>query len=491
MGFMRLLPNNIDGRQYTALVMWRFDIYILLLISTLAAIVSIGLIVAKDNTLKFFVGITAVLTAFSFTSGFISLGHESVLVVIAVGLGAIATSLSFRANSQKWQWVATAISSVTFLMIAESWYVATVAAVVFLGFLLLNPICLFVQRNNWKRYFSALRNDLRKIVGLFLLIGGFTWLAWKAFNLSFLKSITDLDHAKAMMSYGGGLPNVAYTVSVAILVLCAFYLISKDRLQVERHVSQMVASLICVATGLLVLAYLIPPYTPQYGPNKNLIVSAAILCPVAIGFLGRIVSDRGDNGLMRGVAVCASALLLMISTGTPLGDLRTVFVEAQGAEWAAGVAKVMEQTDRKIACIENDENVGEYGMYVCSRMVAGMQGTHYEWPSRILTAGNLCTVGSYQLIAQVTAEEWGNYAFILGDGSRFTSGYSCQARGWTHPQEAVSTKYTLGWLTGVRWDLVEYFDRKGNPATPSFENLRVVPGYEDPAIVDQLEELVR
>jgi len=418
----------------------------------LCLIFSIAIFISLRKSSRLMVDAAALLligfSATAFASGLLNGGHLSTLVAAVVILGIqLGMNISGTLVNQNERLISILIPV---LLLSQTWFPLAMVSVLMIPFLAGD---LTTRR---------MRGTLISTLVLVVLLGSLAAFAWRGGFLS-----RPWAQFSFLMEQVGGEARVIGWFSVVV-----FFGALLTALQSHTQTPPVYASFVLVlcvsATALMVLSWLVPPFEPQYGPNKYLYLITFVVVPVSVTTL--------SNFLPKKESVIAALALLTIgggvfqAAGSPMSELSRRLESDSGAEWTAGLEAALSSfPNRQVLCIETRaDGDEEYDAYRCSRLAAGMQAIQGQV---IDPWWNLCAVPSEQ-IALLPDSFWRNVTILVSDGNRLSSNDGCQARGWAGEGTPPDSRYLLGWASGIRWDLVEIIAYDGSLVRPSFEFLK-------------------
>jgi hypothetical protein len=323
-----------------------------------------------------------------------------------------------------------------------------------------------------------------------LAVGGVVVFA-VAIGLPIVRSLLNVSNIVRQLSLGGGHPNVHPYLAVGLYVVSGMVAGRQlaDR-TASRFFSIIVLGSILFVSSLVAIGFVISPYEPQYGALKSLHLIGLSLTSVAIAGLtlglSKLVKGSQLAAFLTGIAVVLGALTYM----EPYPKFMNVVTEPQAKSWVpAAVQELRARPNRLTLCLDTrGENWGGYSAYVCSRLLAGVQGKTTEW-TNAWTAANACLVNS-ERITEFPPDFWENLTLLVTDTNRLVSSVDCDGYGWAGPDKPRDPQYPIGWLSGVQWRWVRVVGPDGRQVKKTFEYLRTETGFTD-EVVNDLERSLR
>jgi len=261
---------------------------------------------------------------------------------------------------------------------------------------------------------------------------------------------------KYQIALDGAYPSVRDVTAAAIFLIIGYGLFNLvDNAEpnggsAPQLLTFIFAVLLATNLGLFLLGYFVKPYYPQYGPFKFLYMSTAASFPIAIGYLSKWAIQKSLSSTNFAV-VMAAAFFAFVSFGPPVQYLGSLVDTAdKDLPWASQLVKEIESdSSRIVVCLDSsEENNFDYETYLCSRSAIGMQGVN-DPEYLIWTAANICQIQPSQFESDIFNDDfYSRLTVLVTDSDRYTSGGSCQAKGWGGDQ------YEMGWLSDVNWSLV-------------------------------------
>jgi hypothetical protein len=151
--------------------------------------------------------------------------------------------------------------------------------------------------------------------------------------------------------------------------------------------------------------------------------------------------------------------LPFLVSGHPLNYFEVVLKKQEivSAGWQSTLMdEIARDPNRTVVCLDTGTGEFEYISYLCTRTARGVQGLN-DNQSGLWQHGSLCAPSG---IFDFEFSEWGwtedffsNLTVLVSNPNALTNGVNCQASGWKNA-ENVDPRYSHGWLTFVRWDLV-------------------------------------
>jgi len=419
----------------------------------LAVLVASSIIIAFRTRCNALVDATTLVlsggTAIAFSSGLMRGGHFSSLVAAVVIMCLLLTTFcaGFLTVSRR----SVIIPMAMLLSLWQAWSPLFLVTVLALAWFLPQ---MFFSTSTW-------RWNIRAKVWIFAFCA-FVVTGLSAWQVESIQAQLSL-YLRSMNESGGEARVIGWFA--ALILVVALLSLPAPRDMVSTLDSAIVSSLCMSATLLMVLGWLVPPYQPEYGPNKFLYLVTFALSPLAIGWLRRRVESQ---------TALVAATLLVVAVGSilqaavsPLSELSLIVVKSTRAEWERGALEALNRyPDRNILCIETREDGDrEYEAYRCSRLLNGMRGTSVWY-----MYGNLCRVPTRDIV-NVPDSEWKRLTVLISDGRRLSSTDGCQTKGWAGDGIPTNKEYLLGWVSGIRWDLVKVISYDGKIVEPSFQFL--------------------
>lgn len=301
-----------------------------------------------------------------------------------------------------------------------------------------------------------------------------------------VRYLSDSDNILRQLSLGGGHANVHPYTAIGLFVLSIFVVTRVSIEGVGKVFVAIVLSSITFVSVLVAIGSFIFPYEPQYGAMKSLHLICMALTPIAMSGLVLALSRLLKSPFYGSVTTVIFVVMGTLTYMAPYPKLMDLVKQPQSEWWVEGAAAELQSNpQRLLLCLDSrGNNFKGYTAYVCSRLLAGIQGATtnatYTW-----TAANICLVNAQQ-IADLDTTWFANVTLIVTDRERLVSSVDCDGYGWAGPNQPRSAEWPIGWLSGVPWQQVRVVDVAGNEVSKSFEYLRTESGFTD-AVVDLLQ----
>jgi len=392
-------------------------------------------------------GVAAGIGTLAFFLGFLRLGHLSAAVAALCLLSTFALVVMATQSKQNQSKFFLALIIILLLSLGQSWFVFHSIPI---GVSMMIAVSWVKGRLARKQAYSP--SELIKPLSVVLAISIFVYY----FFLSFLRTILNFDTVKYQIALDGAYPSVRDVTAAAIFLIIGYGLFNLvDNAEpnggsAPQLLTLIFAVLLATNLGLFLLGYFIKPYYPQYGPFKFLYMSTAASFPIAIGYFSKWAIQKSSSSTNFAV-VMAAAFFAFVSFGPPVQYLGSLVDTAdKDLPWASQLVKEIESDpSRIVVCLDSSEdNNFDYETYLCSRSAMGLQGVNDPEYS-IWTAVNICQIQPGQFESEIFNDDfYSRLTVLVTDSDRYTSGGSCQGKGWGGDQ------YEMGWLSDVNWSLV-------------------------------------
>ena len=201
---------------------------------------------------------------------------------------------------------------------------------------------------------------------------------------------------------------------------------------------------------LFVLGYFLEPFYPQYGPFKFLFITTSACFPMAVGYFSRWNSQKATNNASF-VVLLAAVVFAFVASGHPIHYLGSLTNgSSKETRWSGQLINEIESNpERVVVCLDTStENDFDYESYLCSRVAVGLQGVN-DSEYMMWVGANLCLNDSSLFESDLFDDDfYKRLTILVTDSDRYTSGGSCQGKGWGGDQ------YEMGWLSDTNWSLV-------------------------------------
>jgi hypothetical protein len=424
---------------------------IYMVVSFVAAVIGALTAIRLSNSSKVMdsvgVGVVSGVGTLAFFLGFLRLGHLSASVAALCLLGTFSLVVLDAQRKENQSRYFLVLSIIVLLSLGQSWFVFQSISV---GVALIFFASWAKGRLEQKLMFSP--SALIKPISVALVVCVFVYYYFS----SFLRLLFDFETVKYQIALDGAYPTVREITAAAIfLIIGAGLFHFVDDVPAKKSIASqmltyMFAILLVINLGLFLLGYLIEPYYPQYGPFKFLYMSTAASFPIAVGYFSKWTIQKSSSS-MKTAVVMAAFLFAFVSFGAPIQYLGSVIDTAkEKLPWANQlVQEIQSDQDRVVVCLDSSEgNSFDDETYLCSRAAIGLQGVN-DSEYFIWTAANICQIQPSQFESDLFGDDFYNRLTILvTDSDRYTSGGSCQGKGWGGDQ------YEMGWLSDTNWSLV-------------------------------------
>lgn len=447
----RWLIDSVEGGSHSIVDTPVVLVSIFMVVSFVAAVIGALTAIRLSNSSKVMdsvvVGVVSAVGTLAFFLGFLRLGHLSAAVAALCLLSTFSLVVLDTHRKQNQSRFFLALSIIALLSLGQSWFVFQSISV---GVALLFFASWVKGRIEQKLSFrpSALIKPV--LVGLVVCIFVYYYFS------TFLRMLFDFETVKYQIALDGAYPTVREITAAAIfLIIGAGLFHFVDDVPAKKSIaSQMLtyvfAILLVINLGLFLLGYLIEPYYPQYGPFKFLFMSTAASFPIAVGYFSKWAIHKSLSS-MRTAVVMAAFLFAFVSFGAPIQYLGSVIDTAkEELPWASQlVQEIQSDQNRVVVCLNSSEdNSFDYETYLCSRVAIGLQGVN-DSEYRIWGAANICQIQPSQFESELFDDDfYSRLTILVTDSDRYTSGGSCQGKGWGGDQ------YEMGWLSDTNWSLV-------------------------------------
>lgn len=301
---------------------------------------------------------------------------------------------------------------------------------------------------------------------------------------------------KDLMSLVGDDVRVAGWFAIVLILLSLLSVARRGWIADSFQV--LIVALSVSSVTMMVAGWLVPPFEPQYGPNKMLYLASMILFPVAITEVSELAAKR-SNLLSGTLAICVTTGLF-VASATPLVELTNRIRPREPVGWATGVAASFTLwPDRLVTCLSTRVDGPPDDAWRCSRLLAGMQGMNYPTDSlknqphskalNMIYGANMCAVSS-EHVADISLSDFSRLTLVISDGNRLSTERECQAKGWASTEGLNDDRWLLGVHSGIRWDLVKIVSYDGTVVSPSFKYLDKSSNYAE-ADIERLESKLR
>ena len=424
---------------------------IFMVVSFVAAVIGALTAIRLSNSSKVMdsvvVGVVSAVGTLAFFLGFLRLGHLSAAVAALCLLGTFSLVVLDTHRKQNQSRFFLALSIIALLSLGQSWFVFQSISV---GVALLFFASWVKGRIEQKSSFRP--SALIRPISIALAVCVFVYYYFS----TFLRMLFDFETVKYQIALDGAYPTVREITAAAIFLIIGtglFHFI--DDVPAKKSIASqmlayMFAILLVINLGLFLLGYLIEPYYPQYGPFKFLFMSTAASFPIAVGYFSKWAIQKSSSS-MRTAVVMAAFLFALVSFGAPTQYLGSVIDTAkEELPWASQlVQEIQSDQNRVVVCLDSSEDNGfDYETYLCSRAAIGLQGVN-DSEYLIWTAANICQIQPSQFESELFDDDfYSRLTILVTDSDRYTSGGSCQGKGWGGDQ------YEMGWLSDTNWSLV-------------------------------------
>ena len=414
-----------------------------------------GLMRNLDRSLKIVGMFFSATLSFLFSFALIRSGHLSALLIVLLVIATIAV-LANQTDDDVSYLRALFLAQLLFAM-AETWFIFGLVPLILL---LLVTGSWFIRISKGFR-FENLRWITRNPLKV-LLLSAFASLFGVTIR-PLMINVFDIENAKRLYALGGGTYSVIPLLGVLVFGLVAKYLIDQSfitetKFSAEKILYLFILSVLIVTFSVYLFSYFVPPYIPQYGPLKLMSISFIALIPIAVAKFFNLFSKTRDS-LASGLLITLLFALPFLVIGQPFNYGEVVLKEQEiiSAGWQSTLMdEIARDPGRTVVCLDTGTGEFEYISYLCTRTARGVQGLN-DNQSGLWQHGSLCAPSG---IFDFEFAEWGwsedffsNLTVLVSSPKALTNGVNCQASGWKNTDNA-DPRYTHGWLTFVRWDLV-------------------------------------
>ena len=409
----------------------------------------------KQESLALTGMLLSALLSYFFSFAFVLTGHLSALLIVML-LMAIFVVLESQKDRKVFAIHSMFVGQLVYVLV-ETWYVFGLVSLTFVVLIFTTVVL---------KFRSSV--DLRSIrfsrsIALKSLAFAAAMLLFFITTKSLVISSFDFDYVKRLFALGGGTYAVVPLLGIIVFGLVFKNLIESSKLdsndlQTNTISRTFLVSVVVVTFGIFLFSHVIPPYLPQYGPQKFMSISFVALIPIAAVEFFKLfnkLSLRSTGAML----VAAIFLMPFFFSGHPLNYVGTVVKENELVTngWQSTLMnEVKRDPGRTVVCLDTGAGEWLYISYVCTRTARGIQGMN-DNPSGLWQHGSLCAPSD---IFEFDFVDWGwteeffeNLTVIVSNPNALTSGTDCQEAGWKN-EPNVDPSYTHGWLTFVQWDLV-------------------------------------
>lgn len=441
--------------------------------------------------------------AIVFISGLYRAAHLAALVFVIVASLTLVLSQQFTALA-KGARVWNVLLYLPLLLLGQAWWPAVIVTIIGITMLLGAKHVRIRQSLRVLRFSpSARKGPLLLTVACLVII---------ALNLGFRRTLVNdlalsasisqtwsassaLTNFQQLMRLVGDDVRVAGWFSIALMVLGLLSLRSSWQASPSQV---LIVALSIASVMLMVVGWLVPPFEPQYGPNKMLYLASMVLFPVAITEVSELAAKR--SSLLSGALAICVTTGLFVASATPLVELTNRIRQREPVGWATGVAASFAMwPDRLVTCLSTRVDGPPDDAWRCSRLLAGMQGMNYPTDAlknqpysralKVIYGANICAVSS-EHVADISLSDFSRLTLVISDGDRLSTEGGCQAKGWASTEGLNDDRWLLGVHSGIRWDLVKMVSYEGTVVNPSFKYLDKSSNYAE-ADIERLESKLR
>jgi hypothetical protein len=394
------------------------------------------------------------LVTHSFALGFATVGHLSGLIAVYFLISALLFVEAFRGSNRGLIRAGDLLVSMALFASGQTWFPLTLL-LLFYGLVRITQ-GVFPM---WESGTSSSR--ARALVGFIAGSLSLFLISRRVFPDSF-GNVLSLDYVRKNMALSGAYPMVNSWVVVIAVVGSTWFGWQKTDLSRTRMAACI--ALVFPAVGVFVASYFVSPYSPQYGPWKYLYIMTAAVAPYTLILVIRYVAALTQKtGVARAAAVPVLAVAVLGIFSPPFSGVNWASTAGKTRyEWVdVVVSELRRDPGRAVTCLNTikDDDSQNYMAYLCSRVSFGLGGFD-DVRHRVWTAANLCAAPPSQVEQEWTANDQEKLTVILFDGSRLSSGATCQADDGTNSH---------GWLSSIDWSRVRILDLSGR--TKSAEDL--------------------
>jgi len=329
-------------------------------------------------------------------------------------------------------------------------------------------------------------------------------------NSVFFSSISSPNRLKSLIGSGpnAGLANPLLTTALIVVAGLATFQTTNQKMM--HSFNRVVFSAILGGASVIGLSLMTPPYYEiRYGASKFYVVVAATLAPAAFAKVGQWLQSKYQVTNQMIATLVVLSLLFAMQMGSPIGSMSMFSRPDSKPAWFDSVIEAkLRYPERIPLCLNTDRGVGRSeGAYVCSTLSIGLAGgdrstrlaggdrstrlaggdrstrlaggdrSTFSQALYTFQWGNICTISADQAHAAWSDDFFKKISVVVTNKNRLSAENDCHSLEFTKTSISPYGKldgfdvWPVGWLSSVKWGLVEVVDMQGDSVSPNFNYL--------------------
>lgn len=490
---IRARQNSGENFDSAALILWRLYLLLMLFGSASALCLCLKRIKSNSLSLNAAAGLFATSLSIAFMSGLMGPGYFTAVIAVVWLLSTLSLFQVSDDSSGKPRSMSRIFAICNLIVVGEAWFPTYIVGCLLVVYLVIEngakALTIFGKTLSSRNLNVDTQTKTWSSLYTIILLGA-GGILFFVFSLNaFVSYVSSREKLEEIIRTGGniGIANPLFLLGVVVLATGSTFEASRQSKNLNRLVISMSAS----AAAIIMLALLLPPNELRYGPSKLFVVISAGLSPLAIGTLGVWYQQKLRGGWQMATSFVVVLTLCTALLGGPVTSLLNLTrVDAQPS-WVEAVVKArLKFPNRTPLCLNTDAGVGRSeSAYECSRLSIGLVGGDRSEFSQALNTfqwANICTLN-----ADVAAKAWSGEFFktisiIVTNRNRLSAENDCHTLEFTETDFSPYGKFDgfdvwpVGWLSSIKWPLIEVMDMTGESVTPSFDYLITDSVQPDP-----------
>ena len=481
---IRARQNSGENFETAALILWRLYLLLMLFGSASALCLCLKRINSNSRSLNAAAGLFATSLSIAFMSGLMGPGYFTAVIAVVWLLSTLSLFQVSDNNSGKLEMVCRILAVCNLIVVGEAWFPSYIIGCLLVIYLVIEnstkALDTFGKTLSSRNPNFNTQTKIWSSVLTVTVLGAVGILFFVFSPNAFVSYVSSREKFEEIIRTGGniGIANPLFLLGVVVLATGSTFEAGRQSKNLNRLIISMSAS----AAAIIMLALLLPPNELRYGPSKLFVVIAAGLSPLAIGTLGVWYQQKLRGGWQMATSFVVVLTLCTALLGGPVTSLLNLTrVDAQ-PPWVEAVIKArLKFPNRTPLCLNTDAGVGRNeSAYECSRLSIGLVGgDRSEFSQALYTFqwANICTLSADVGAKAFSDKFFETISIIVTNRNRLSAENDCHTLEFTETDFSPYGKFDgfdvwpVGWLSSIKWPLVEVMDMTGESVTPSFDYL--------------------
>ena len=493
---IRAVQRGSENFDPAGLVLWRLYLFLMLLSCASALSIFLKQTNSKKTSFNLGLGSLVAIVSISFSSSIMGPGYLTALIAVAWLSSTLAFLLIADVESRRLKYFVATAAAINLAVIGEAWFPMYLITSLVLALLICERAVNIVKFRKFDFQFERLviKNNKLGVVAIAVTSALLTFIGYlllsQFMNSVFFSYISSPSRLKSLIGTGGNVGLANPLLTTALIVVAGLATLQTTNQKMMHSFNRVVFSAILGGASVIGLSLMTPPnYEIRYGASKFYVIVAATLAPAAFAKVGQWLQSKYQATNQMIATLVVLCLLFAMQMGSPIGSMAMFSRPDSKPAWFDSViAAKLRYPERIPLCLNTDRGVGRSeSAYVCSRLSIGLAGGDRSTFSQALYTfqwGNICTISADQAYAAWSDDFFKKISVVVTNKNRLSAENDCHSLELTKTSISPYGKldgfdvWPIGWLSSVKWGLVEVVDMQGDSVSPNFNYL--VDDTDDP-----------